>query len=501
MDILRYFIKKSFKDQTTTPTDLGLDPTSDELPSIFNNLLPPIHGQEAELFFQNVESILKTKSVQISSPRYMGHMTGPLPEFAPRIDHLIAELNQNLIKTETASLATVIERQVLVWLHYLIYKQSESHYRKMIDESANSLGNITTGGTIGNLTALLVAREKSLPGALELGISQALEDANYSDCFILASEMMHYSIIKAAAIMGIGQNNVIPLPVARDSFQIDVAALLRIIRDINNKKGKIIALIGLAGATETGSIDDITILAKIATDNNLWLHVDAAWGGVLQFSSKWQHKLKGIEHADSVVIDAHKGFYTAVTCGAVLFKEAETRPHINFSANYVIREGSQDLGRNSIEGSRRFDSLKLWITWNILGSTGLSTLTDKMIERCQEFGDLIAMHPCFQITSKPEAGIITYRYYIDDLPNFPPLEIQYLLDQLNDTIHAQLPATKGFFISKTKLAINDDLSIKEKATVLRAVFLNPFIDRNIMIKSLMAQAEIGAECRKRLLYP
>lgn len=461
------------------------------LRSLLNSSAPLTGGGWNEVFEQFVPDIRRL-SVDVQSPNYMGHMTGALPCFAPLIDRLISELHQNVVKTETASIATVIERQVLGWLHNLVYNRSSDFYSQMLYNDRTALGNITSGGTIGNLTGLAVARERALPGSAGYGLVEALSRNGYSDTVIFASSRVHYSLRKTAALLGIGSRGVVEVPVDRKTHRIDCSRLRSALTRETRDRRCVVAIVGIAGATETGSIDDLQALGEIAQEFGIWFHVDAAWGGCLLLSDAQREKLRGIEMADSVVIDAHKGMYVSMSCGSILFRDEQSLDNLRNHARYIVREGSFDLGQTGVEGSRRFDALKIWLTWNILGNSGYSVLIDSMVQRAQVFSELVRGFKEFEITSPPEAGIVTYRY---NPPGVYDSDDEYrvsILNQINERIHQRLPQEYGYFVSRTALETVEE-GVGQFSVVLRAVFLNPLIDTEHMRECLEAQIVIGRD--------
>jgi len=285
---------------------------------------------------------------------------------------------------------------------------------------------------------------------------------------------------------------VIEIPVDRKSHRIDCVKLRSEIMEKQKQQRRIVAIIGMAGATETGSIDDLVALRDITQEFGIWFHVDAAWGGCLLLSENQRDKLRGIEFADSVVIDAHKGMYVSMSCGSVLFRDEHSLNKLRHSARYIVREGSFDLGQTGVEGSRRFDALKIWLTWRIFGNQGYSVLIDSMIERANIFANLLNDTKEFEITSLPEAGIVTYRFCPPSLRDHSDDSRQAILNFLNQRIHERLPQESAFFVSRTSLETVDGVN-GSTSVVLRGVFLNPLITKEQMQSCLNAQLVIGRE--------
>ena len=262
--------------------------TLPQLSDIFNQTSIP----DTPLLIKDVMSEIKSKiidhSVKVGNPYYIGHMTSAIPYFMILLEMIIAALNQNQVKIETAKASSFVERELVAWLHNLIFNKKPGFYERNIHNPKVSLGSVTSGGTLSNVTALMVAREKAFPpdgefpGLRVAGIEKALRYYGYDQAVILVSTRGHYSVTKAANILGIGESNVINIPVDMNN-RINIKKLLQKIKSFNgrrrNERTKIISIIGIAGTTETGNIDDLETLSKITRDTGAYFHVDAAWGG------------------------------------------------------------------------------------------------------------------------------------------------------------------------------------------------------------------------------
>ena len=375
------------------------DITLQGLEKLFSQTEIPLVGEGLPAVFERAVSEVMRHSVRVSSPQFIGHMTGASPYFGMICDLLISALNQNLVKIETALSASFVEGQTLAWLHKLIYKQSQRYYQRHIHAPGNAFGNVTSGGTIGNLTALTVARNKRFPEVARTGLYSSLLQSGYSRVVVLVSRRGHYSLRKAASVMGLGEENVIEIPVTPFENSICIAALEAKIAELQEQRACILAIVGVAGATETGSVDDLETLGRLARKHNSWFHVDAAWGGPLLLAREHCHLLKGIELADSVVIDGHKLFYLPMSHGCVLFQDVHALDSVRHSARYIIRSGSVDLGRTSLEGSRRFDSFKMWFFLRVLGQSGLEHLVNHALQLGTVLARLINGNSNLQLTS------------------------------------------------------------------------------------------------------
>ncbi len=224
---------------------------------------------------------LVSQSVHTSAPTFIGHMTSALPYFMMPLSKIMIALNQNLVKIETSKAFTPLERQVLGMLHKLIFNENESFYQQWMHSADHSLGAFCSGGTIANITALWVARNTVLKpdgefkGVAQEGLFRAMKHYGYDDLAILVSERGHYSLKKAADVLGIGRDSLISIK-TDDNNRVDLAHLQTTLADLKQRNIKPFAIIGIAGTTETGNIDPLDQLADIAEEHQCHFHVDAA---------------------------------------------------------------------------------------------------------------------------------------------------------------------------------------------------------------------------------
>ncbi|MCK5347997.1 MAG: aminotransferase class V-fold PLP-dependent enzyme, partial [Desulfobacula sp.] len=364
-----------------------------------------------------------------------------------------------------------------------------------------SLGVFTTGGTTANLTALWVARNKSFSPKKNFesieknGFFEAMKAHDLERAVVLVSKRGHFSLKKAGGILGLGNQNIIPIDIDSNR-SIDLVKLEKKIKELQaDKKTKIVAIIGIAGATETGIIDPLPELADICKTHGIHFHVDAAWGGPVLLSEKYSHLLKGIEKADSVTIDCHKQFYMPMSSGMVYFKDPKALDQIVYHARYVNRPGSVDLGIKTLEGSREANSLILDSALKIMGSKGYALMIEHGIEIAGQFAKMIEQRPLFQLVTKPQLNILTYRVVPVDMQK--KLEtadkkerqrLNAILDDINIKIQ-RIQREAGFsFVSRTRLKTS--LDNHYNTVVLRSVIMNPMTNLEILDEILDEQESI-----------
>ena len=259
-------------------------------------------------------------------------------------------------------------------------------------------------GTIANITSLWVAlnnlfpRKKGFDGLAEEGLISAVSEYGYKGVVVLVSKRGHYSLQKSANILGLGKKNLIAIDTGSDN-RIKIDALEDKIKELKTKNIAIAAIVGIAGTTETGSIDPLNKLADIAEREKISFHVDAAWGGPTLFSEKYKSLLSGIERADSVTFDAHKQMYVPMGAAMAIFKSEKSLHTIEHHANYIIRKGSHDLGRRTLEGSRPGMALLVYSGLKIISRTGYELLINLGIEKAKTFADIIKEQDDFELIS------------------------------------------------------------------------------------------------------
>ncbi|MEH0018815.1 MAG: putative pyridoxal-dependent aspartate 1-decarboxylase [Desulfobacter sp.] len=450
---------------------------------------------------EDIITEIAPRAVNVASPYFIGHMTSAIPFFMVHLKAISAALNQNVIKLETSKVLSVLEKQVLAKMHRMIFSREDAFYQTHIQNTQTALGTFTTGGTTANITALWVARNKLFPpkdgftGIEENGFFAAMQAHDLDRVVILVSKRGHFSLRKAGGILGIGNQNVIAVDVDRHR-SIDLDKLERLIRDLKQDgRTKIAALVGIAGATETGVIDPLPRLADICQRENIHFHVDAAWGGPVLLSHRYRHLLTGIEHADSVTIDCHKQFYMPMTAGMVYFKDPGALDTIAYHARYVNRKGSVDLGIKTLEGSRESSSLILDAALKIMGGRGYGLMIEHGIETARIFAEKIRSRELFELVSVPVLNILTYRMVPQDIrgklahaDDTEKIKLNNALDKINTTIQRIQREAGKSFVSRTRLKPTP--SAPCNVVVLRSVIMNPMTTPGILDDILDEQESI-----------
>jgi glutamate decarboxylase len=474
------------------------DASLDELSNRFRDSAINIHpARKLADVIKAIVYDLAPHAVNVASPYFIGHMTSAIPFFMVHLHTIVAALNQNVVKLETSKVVSIWERQLLAKIHRMFFQNDVSFYDHHIQNPESTLGAFVEDGTLANLSAMWVARNKRFPktynfkGIESEGFARALQVYEKDRAVILVSKMGHYSLKKAGGVLGIGNDNVIRIPI-NDQFQMDTQALEQQIQDLNKQNAAIIAVIAIAGTTETGTIDPIHEIADICQTYDIHFHVDAAWGGPTLLSEKYSGLMSGIERADSVIVDGHKQFYMPMSCGMVYFKDPLAMDAVAYHSAYVNRPGSVDLGIRSIAGSRAATSLVLGNALEIMGKKGYALLIDHGIELAEEFANEIQRRPLFALVSAPQLNILTYRVFPESIrekwlkASFEEKqEFNKIINQINIRMQRLQRQAGHSFVSRTTLEKNGF-----KQVVLRSVLMNPMTSIDIICEILDEQEAI-----------
>ncbi|KAJ3136958.1 hypothetical protein HK100_001237 [Physocladia obscura] len=486
-------------------------------------------GTTLEEYLNNVKINVIDKATRVASPKQIGHMTSALPYFHRPLAKLLTAMNQNVVKLETASTTTYLERETIAMMHNEFYgsvctKSFYTHYMHSFD---TALGVFTSGGTIANLTAMWVARNRALgphsepkmassdflfefkgrrstaafAGVDKEGLFKALNVYGYKGAVILGSRMLHYSFKKAVDLLGFGDFG-LGLVDVDEKFRIRPDALEKEVLKYQGMGYLIVSIIGIAGTTETGSIDNLDALANIARKYKIHFHVDAAWGGPLIFSREHRDKLMGIEKADTITVDGHKQLYTPMGLGLLLFANPTMASSIRKTANYIIRRESADLGQFTLEGSRPAGSLHLHAVLHLVGRDGIESLVTRSVTLVRQMENRLSGHPtrAFQTLHEPDTNILLYRYIPRVLRDkvaarAPLLESEdEVISEATRRIQAR-QAAEGLqgFVSRTRVQVLREGGERRWVDAFRVVIANPLTTWDDVEGVVAEQLGIGGQ--------
>jgi L-2,4-diaminobutyrate decarboxylase len=407
----------------------------------FDEPLPRI-GRSLEAIIAKLRADVLPDCNHLYHPRYAGHqLAGPLP-IAVWMESLTASLNQSLAVFEMSPVVTVLEHRVVRWMCDLAGLGSRAG------------GTMTSGGSEATFTALLAARGAAMPDAWKNGVGS-------EPPVLLCGEHAHYAVTRAAAELGLGLRNVLPIR-SRD-YAIDTDALRQALREMSRVGKRVMAVVATAGSTATGSFDDLSTIADLCDEHNTWLHVDAAHGGSALLSPKHRHRLRGIERARSIAWDPHKMMLLPTQAGLLLVRdERDLDAAFSQRAPYLFdpsdAERVWDQGTRNFMCSRRAEVFKLWIALLRHGTDGLAELHDYFCSLARVFWEEVSSRSDFEAMHEPESNIVCFRYVGDRSRS------DEALDQLNRELRDRYNLSGEGWITGTTLG---------NRRVLRVTLMNP----------------------------
>ena len=477
----------------------GRGSDGDRLSWLFRDSEIPAHPRPPEDYFDFLETVLLPHLANVSSPRCAGHMSGATPDFHERLAGFVVRTNQNLVKFEASRALSLLERQTLAMLHRLVYEQPGEFYDLHVQEKQSTLGIACSGGGMANLAGLWCARNLAFPprgsfvGVEQAGLASALVHYGCERAVILTSRAAHYSIEKAAAVLGLGSDGVLPLA-TDECGGLDPESLGQQLEECRRQNWKVVAVVGVAGSTETGSIDPLEAIAAVTRPRGIHFHVDAAWGAPFLFSEEVRPRLRGIGEADSVTVDGHKLLYTPVGVSALLLRDPTAAGVLEKTARYMLRPNSEDLGKRSLEGSRSGSVLFVHAALRTFGRAGFGRMLDHALSNARLFAELVRQRPEFELLLKPETNIVLYRYVPQPLRGTAAglsLEQHEAVNLANEALQAEQFRGGRTYVSRTRL--EGFGPFRARPTVaLRAVIAHPLTAPEDLHAILDDQATIGA---------
>jgi L-2,4-diaminobutyrate decarboxylase len=349
-------------------------------------------GMTAEAFAQWLPRYLEA-TVRLHHPGSMAHQVATPSTGAALADLVHGATNNPMAKYEMGAAGATIEREVVRWM-----------LQKVGFDRDGGGGVLTHGGSIANLTALLAARARVAPNAWHAGVPR--------DLALLAPRSVHYSITRAAAILGLGEQAVIELDI--DEFErIRPDRLTDALRRCTAAGRHPLALVATAPATSTGLHDDLRSIGAFCAENGIWLHVDAAHGGSALLSERHRGLLAGIELADSVVWDAHKLLRTSALCAAVLVRRGSDLPAALSQHGDYLFDGRDTIGFDlidrALETTKATLGLKLFLSLAWAGEVGLGEYVASRYELTRRFYETLSRQPGISCPYTPESNILCFR--------------------------------------------------------------------------------------------
>lgn len=429
----------------------------------------PRDGRPADEVWIDVWENVVGDAIHLAHPMYMGHQVAPPLPHAVLADAMASLLNQSVAVWEMSPTGTTVEGQVIRWMTEL------AGYPAAAD------GTLTSGGSVANLTGLLAAREARFPGVWRGGVAASDEGRR---AVLLAAGHTHYSVERTAGLMGMGSDAVVG--VAERDGKMDPAALADTLRVVRREGRVPFAVSATAASTGTGQFDPLDEIASVCAREGVWLHVDAAHGGSFLLSERLRGRLRGIERADSLSWDPHKMLWMPISAGAVLVRDGR---HLDAAfqqaAPYLFHprpgeERSCDAGKRTLQCSRRFDALKLWVCLRHLGTAHFAALLERTVANTEQLHALLRAAPDFEPAHAAESNILCFRHLPAEVASRTPAEI----DAFQTALRERYNASGRGWITATVL---------DGRKTLRVTLINPHTGPEHLHRLLAGLREVGRE--------
>ena len=397
----------------------------------------PQFPQDADSVYQDFLNQVLPFNKNNIHPRFWSWVEGGGTPMGMLADMLASGMNANLAIGEHAPV--YVEKQVIEWS------------KELFGFPKTASGILTSGGSIANITALLVARNN-----FDENIKQKGLQAIRGQLIVYGSSETHNCLIKAVECIGIGTENFRKVPVD-EHYKIRTDALQQMIIEDKQAGLRPFCIIGNAGTVNTGAIDDLGSLVRIAREENLWFHIDGAFGSIPKLLPEFDDQLKAIESADSLAFDFHKWFFVNYEVGCVLIRNAEAhRSAFTTPANYLLvherglSSGPEPFANLGMELSRGFKALKVWMSLKQHGIRKYARLIRQNLEQAQYLGQLILQNPELELLTPVSLNIVCYRY---NPGNTNEEELNMLNKEILMRLQEEGIATPSYTLLKGKYAI------------------------------------------------
>lgn len=382
----------------------------------------PLHAEKVSLdtpldsfeeALTELNQLWLSEAVRYDSPRYLAHLNCPITPagFAGAV--ISAGLNTAVESWDQSRGAALIEDRLVRWAAELAGMNPK-----------RATGVFTSGGTQSNLQALYTAREKALA-----------EGASLSSLRVLCSPEAHHSIARSAHLLGLS-TQVIPTVEGNPNAGMDLEALRRTIASITSENSAeqpandvqrqpsassdrpaaagIACLVLTAGTTDLGVVDPLDDALRIAEEHELYVHVDCAYGGALLLSENPERRalLAGLERANSFSLDFHKSFFQPLSCSALIYRDQADMDFVTCHADYLnpSEDSRLNLADRSLQTTRRFDALKLWLSLRVEGSQKLGQAFDTCCDIARATAGLIREYSDLELFAEPTLSTVLFRY-------------------------------------------------------------------------------------------
>jgi L-2,4-diaminobutyrate decarboxylase len=374
---------------------------AEELRSLLTDETLPAKGLPLGELLGQLRPIVEN-SIALSHPHTVAHLHSPPLLASLAAEVVVSALNQSMDSFDQSPAATVLELQLGEWLC------RETGY----PQEAGAI--FTAGATQSNFMGLLLARDHALQSRFGWDVRQRGLPPEARRLRFLCSEVAHFTVEKSAYQLGLGSDAVRKVAVDK-RFRMVPSALRQELAEMKKKELLPAAIVVTAGTTDFGSIDPMPEISALAREAGVWVHVDAAYGSALLLSTKHRSLLQGLDQADSISIDFHKCFWQAISCGAFLLRNAARFRYLEVHADYLnpasdAASGIPNLVDRSLATTRRFDALKLWFSFQLLGRDTMGAMVDRTLELARYAAAWIGQNPALELFHEPETGCVVFRY-------------------------------------------------------------------------------------------
>jgi len=422
---------------------------------------------------QEVRAKVFPNTMAIGSRRYFGMMNpAPLP-IAILADTLAAAMNQNAASWRHAPAGTAIEKRVIRW------------FCDLFGLPDTSFGTLIDGGSLANITGLKLAINRSLGRHLSQLDNDEPPGPEMARLTFYVSDQGHYSFTKAVDLLGLGRGQLRKLPTDQ-LYRVDLQALEAAIEQDRRDGLLPCCVIGIAGTTNTGSIDKLNEVADIAARHGCWYHVDAAYGGAVILSERYRAMLAGIERADSITVDPHKWFYMPFSAGGILVREGdflrqsflvhpeyymqkvqagedgEAVEYDEFGQRIVPDPRGFHLGdkvnffQYGVAGSRRFNALKIWMSLKLVGRAQFAEWVENDIYLARALAALLRREQDFDLLGPNTLGVCNFRWVPrnpDGSPRFNEVQVDHLNRRLQEQVERDGDAWFSYTVLRGRVAL------------------------------------------------
>ncbi|MCY6372017.1 pyridoxal phosphate-dependent decarboxylase family protein [Clostridium ganghwense] len=353
----------------------------------------PFEGIGVEEVIDDVKENIIPYCSKIGNPKFLSWIiTSPSP--AGTIGEILnVGLNQVPFCYKSGPAATVIEETVVSW------------FANMFGYTDKSGGILVSGGTMGTLTGLSVAREVHIPGAMKKGLQNIKKPL-----VVYVSNISHKSVETAASVLGIGSDFVRKIPVD-SNFRMDVEKLKEQIEEDRELGYDPFCVVAQAGTSNEGAVDDIDRIADLCNEQRIWLHIDAAFAGGAILTERGKTLMKGIEKADSISTDPHKWFFIPVEAGCVLIKNREHLYNTYRTSDKAFNADEPIEYMNyGMQFTRMSRAFKIWFAFRAYGLNKLSKVIDTNMDLAQKFTRIINESDKWQLLCPTQTSAVCFRY-------------------------------------------------------------------------------------------